>query len=124
MKCPKCKAQMRTVEHGGITVERCSGCSGLWFDMLEREHLRVIEGSEAIDIGSAETGRIYNQKEHIDCPACKARMVGMVDRDQPHIWYEACPSCYGVFFDAGEFRDYKEKTVLDFFRDLFGKARD
>ena len=47
----------------------------------------------------------------------------MVDRAQPHIWYEACTRCYGVFFDAGEFRDYKETSVLDFFRDLFAKER-
>ncbi|MDH3641318.1 MAG: zf-TFIIB domain-containing protein [Gammaproteobacteria bacterium] len=47
----------------------------------------------------------------------------MIDRDQPHLWYEACTVCYGVFFDAGEFRDYKEKTALDFFRDLFAQER-
>jgi Zn-finger nucleic acid-binding protein len=22
--------------------------------------------------------------------------------------YEKCPMCYGVWFDAGEFKDYKE----------------
>ena len=31
--------------------------------------------------------------------------------------------CYGVFFDAGEFADYKEKTIIDFFRDLLVKKR-
>jgi hypothetical protein len=58
-------------------------------------------------------------------PACSPalELIRMIDREQPHIWYEACTSCYGVSFDAGEFRDYKEKTVLDFFRDLFAKER-
>lgn len=123
MRCPKCNADMQAVEHAGIAVDRCTKCNGLWFDLLEHEHLKHIEGSESIDIGSAQVGKIYNQKEFVDCPVCKTQMVRMVDRAQPHIWYEACTSCYGVFFDAGEFRDYKESTVVDFFKDLFAKER-
>jgi uncharacterized protein len=123
VKCPKCKSPMKPVEFAGIVVDRCGGCQGLWFDMLEHEHLKAIEGSESIDIGNPEVGRLYNQREYIDCPVCKTSMIRMVDREQPHIWYEACGSCFGVFFDAGEFRDYKEHSVFEFFRDLFAKER-
>ena len=123
MECPKCESEMEVVEYEGISVDRCTMCRGMWFDMLEHEHLKAIEGSESIDIGSDELGEHYNKIDHIKCPACKSQLIRMVDRDQPHIWYEACTSCYGVFFDAGEFRDYKERTVLDFFRDLFAKER-
>jgi len=121
--CPKCGGDMQAVEYDGIEVNRCVGCSGLWFDMLEHEHLKAIEGSESIDLGSARDGRNYDRVDHIDCPVCKTQLIRMVDRSQPHIHYEACTSCYGVYFDAGEFRDYKERTVIDFFRDLFTKER-
>ena len=50
-------------------------------------------------------------------------MMRLVDSTQPHIWYEGCMVCNGVFFDAGEFKDFKEKTIADFFKDLFGKER-
>jgi len=123
MECPKCESEMEVVEYQGISVDRCTMCRGMWFDMLEHEHLKAIEGSESIDIGSDELGERYNKIDHIKCPACKSQLIRMVDRDQPHIWYEACTSCYGVFFDAGEFRDYKERTIMDFFRDLFAKER-
>ena len=123
MKCPKCDAEMPVVEYAGIAVNRCSGCNGLWFDLLEHEHLKAIQGSESIDVGSRQLGEKYNRIERIDCPVCNGQMIRMVDRSQPHIWYESCPTCYGVFFDAGEFRDYKESSVLDFFRDLFAKER-
>jgi Zn-finger nucleic acid-binding protein len=123
MQCPKCDAPMDPVEYEGITVDRCTGCSGLWFDMLEHEQLKAIEGSESIDIGSTKVGKRYNEIDRIKCPVCKSQMIRMVDRLQPHIWYEACSICYGVFFDAGEFRDFKERTVLDFFRDLLAKER-
>ncbi len=123
MNCPKCGHAMETVKYEGIEIERCGGCRGLWFDMLEHEQLKAIEGSESIDIGSSRIGEKFNEIDRIDCPVCKTQLIRMVDRTQPHIWYEACSSCYGVFFDAGEFRDYKERTVFDFFRDLFAKER-
>ena len=43
--------------------------------------------------------------------------------EQPHIWYEACKSCDGVFLDAGEFADLKEHTLLDRLKDLFAPER-
>ena len=114
---------MQEVSYEGIYVDRCVGCKGLWFNMLEHEHLAAMEGSEAIDIGSAALGKRYNDVDEIDCPNCSTPMIRMVDAQQPHIWYEGCHTCFGVFFDAGEFRDYREKTVMDFFRDLFTKER-
>ena len=123
MNCPKCDARFDEIEYAGIQVNRCSGCQGLLFDMLDHEHLKSIEGSESIDIGKAEVGERYRAVHEINCPTCSSRMIPMVDVQQPHIWYEACTSCYSVFFDAGEFTDYKEITVLDFFKDLFAKGR-
>jgi Zn-finger nucleic acid-binding protein len=121
--CPKCQAPFEKVDYADIRIDRCTGCGGLFFDMLEHEHLKSIEGSETIDIGDAQVGKRHNPEHRIDCPSCGSRMIAMVDVHQPHIWYEACTTCYGVYFDAGEFRDYKEKTILDFFRDLFAGER-
>lgn len=123
MECPKCNSDMETITYEKIQVDRCTNCKGIWFDMLEHEHLKAIENSESIDIGEPKVGKEYNKIDKIDCPVCHTEMIRMVDREQPHIRYEACTSCYGVFFDAGEFRDYKEETILDFFRDLLTKGR-
>lgn len=122
MVCPKCQSEMEKVLHQGVEVDRCMQCKGLWFDMLELEKLRRMEGSETIDIGDECEGQKWNQITRVNCPHCKTRMVHMVDRSQAHIWYEACPTCYGVFFDAGEFRDYKEDTILDRFRELYSES--
>lgn len=123
MECPKCDSDMEKVTVEAIEVDRCTKCRGLWFDMLEHEHLKAIKDSESIDIGEAALGKEYDKIERIDCPVCHSQMIRMVDSKQPHIRYEACTSCYGVFFDAGEFRDYKHETVIDFFKGLFAKAR-
>ena len=124
MECPKCSSEMEKVAFEHIEVDRCTSCKGMWFDMLEHEHLKAIEDSESIDIGDAKVGKEYDKLDRINCPVCQTRLIRMVDREQPHIHYEACTSCYGVFFDAGEFRDYKQERVVDFFRDLFAKGRD
>ena len=123
MECPKCNSDMETVSYEQIEVDRCTNCKGLWFDMLEHEKLKAIENSESIDIGDEKVGKEYNKIRKCDCPVCHNQMIGMVDHDQPHIRYEVCTVCFGVFFDAGEFKDYKEETVLDFFKDLFNKVR-
>ena len=123
MNCPKCSAAMEKVQYESIEVDRCTDCKGIWFDMLEQEHLKAIEGSEEIDIGDPEVGKQTNIVDQITCPVCESRMIRMVDGRQPHIWFESCTVCYGVFFDAGEFRDYKQESILDFFRDLFSRER-
>jgi len=123
MQCPKCGHDMEKVTFQDVEVDRCKLCKGLWFDSLEHEALKKLKGSEEIDIGDAEVGELFNQEDSIDCPVCKVPMIRMVDRDQRHIWYEGCPSCFGLFFDAGEFRDFKFHTVMDFFRDLGSRER-
>jgi len=123
MNCPKCDGAMEAVKYRDIEVDRCVNCQGIWFDMLDAEHLKAAEGSETIDIGNVEVGQGYNAVDRIECPKCHEPMLRMVDRAQPHIWYESCPVCYGLFFDAGKFADYREETIADFFRDLLAKER-
>ena len=124
MDCPKCKSTMEKVEYQSIEVDRCTGCKGLWFDLMELESLEALAGSEQIDIGNPEVGRKYNDVGKIICPTCHSPMVRMVDLEQPHIWFEKCSGCSGSFFDAGEFKDLKEENLIDFIKDLFAKTRN
>ncbi len=123
MKCPKCAATMAKVEYQGLEVDRCSECQGLWFDLMEHEQLKKLSGSEEIDSGAPEVGKINNTITRIACPVCNVPLISMVVAGQPHISYESCTVCYGVYFDAGEFKDYKEFTFVENMRSLFGAAR-
>ena len=123
MNCPKCKAEFESISLQGIQVERCTDCKGLWFDLMKREDLLGIAGSETIDIGSEQIGSKYRDMQNIDCPQCNLRMVPMVDKDQFHIKYESCASCYGAFFNAGEYRDLKEHTVMERFTQMLRTLR-
>ena len=123
MICPKCASALEKILFGEIEVDWCLECKGLWFDMLEKEDLVVIEGSEAIDIGSEQVSEKYRNLRDIRCPQCTVKMLPMVDKDQFHIKYESCPICYGTFFDAGEFRDLKEHSVLERFTTMLQTLR-
>ena len=123
MDCPKCSGRMEPVTFDDIEINRCTACGGMWFDLLEHEHLRDRRGSEAVDTGSTSLGREHNKIGDIDCPKCGVRMLKMVDAHQPHIWYEMCATCYGIYFDAGEFKDFKLETLADFFRRLVLEPR-
>lgn len=123
MQCPKCHSRMDKVPTPQGVVDRCSNCKGIWFAILEHEHLQPYV--DEIDTGSAETGAHYNKIDRIGCPVCpNSQLIRMVDVEQPHIWFESCAICYGRFFDAGEFRDLSEVTLGDYFRRLSVKPRD
>ncbi|WP_226883702.1 TFIIB-type zinc ribbon-containing protein [Allocoleopsis franciscana] len=82
-----------------------------------------MKGAEIIDVGDPSTGKKFDAIGTINCPKCKTQMTKMVDLNQSHIRYEKCPVCYGVWFDAGEFKDYKEENLSDIFKSIFSKER-
>lgn len=114
---------MERVEFASVEVDRCSSCRGLFFDAREVERLRAAKGAEAIDVGDAEVGRSMNERDRIRCPRDTTPMIRVVDPKQSHIWTETCPVCFGSFFDAGEFRDLKQETLLDTVRTWLTPAR-
>ncbi len=103
-------------------VDQCSACGGLWFDRLEDK--KQLDFAEQIDTGDAERGARFNTVDRISCPVCaNTPLTRMVDNDQPHIWFEACPSCNGRFFDAGEYKDLADRSLSDFVKSFRAKAR-
>ena len=123
IQCPKCSAPMGKVTFGSVVVDRCTSCRGLWFDAREHERLKGMAGSEEIDPGPPAAAKAGAGGEKggpgdakINCPVCHTRLIRMVDHQQPHIHFESCTVCHGTFFDAGEFRDYKEVAVSEWFK--------
>lgn len=121
MQCPKCQGEMQ--EHtlstlsGEVTVDRCVDCRGIWFDIGEAELLKDKWMSDYIDDGDPEVGREHNKIRDVNCPRCGKQMAQLNDPVQTHIQYEACAE-HGMYFDAGEFTDYKYETLMDIFRDF------
>ena len=44
MNCPKCESEkhpMEVIKQGGVEVDRCYSCKGIWFDEFELETLKM-----------------------------------------------------------------------------------
>lgn len=123
LQCPKCQGSLESVIYSGIEVDRCTNCKGIWFDSQEAQELKTMKGAESIDIGDPTMGEKFDEIADINCPKCQTKMTKMVDLNQSHIWYEKCPVCYGIWFDAGEFKDYKEENLSDMFKSIFTPQR-
>jgi Zn-finger nucleic acid-binding protein len=106
---------MEPVRLADTEIDRCRGCGGLWFDMLEHEDLRTVPAAATLDTGDPAVGARYDRVGLVRCPVDNQPMVRMVDRAKPDLWFESCPLCYGVFFDAGEFSAFREDDVRDLF---------
>ena len=122
MQCPKCGGEFRQVKHGDVEFDRCRGCHGLWFDAFEHEALKATPGSEVVDPEPKKAGGKAIAGTKI-CPRCEVKMIDMVIATQPHIAVESCAVCHGVYFDAGEFGDFREETLEETWRAIARAAR-
>ena len=78
---------MVEVTFGGIEVNRCTDCEGLFFDEFEKEQLWRMKGADVLDIGNVKTGREFDKVDHINCPRCTSLTIRIKDLEQPHIWF-------------------------------------
>ncbi|MEM7366248.1 MAG: zf-TFIIB domain-containing protein [Pseudomonadota bacterium] len=121
MQCPKCAANMEVIMFNDIEIDRCESCHGLWFDHLEQDDLRKLEGAEDIDIGDEFLGARFNQQKDVECPRCHIPMNHVIQSDPFEIKFELCSNCRGTYFDAGEFRDYMEEEIIEQFEAVLAK---
>ncbi|MBA3847533.1 MAG: zf-TFIIB domain-containing protein [Planctomycetes bacterium] len=83
-----------------VSFERCTACSGLWFDRLEHDALKAV--AAAIDDGTARPVATARRS----CPHCRVTMLSLADINARDLHYEKCATCGGAFFDRGEFARY------------------
>lgn len=119
MNCPKCDSEMKIVKYDYVQVDKCTHCSGIWFDLMELQDLKKMKGSDKIDkVPENKPAVSSDSDKKVKCPKCNVTMHTMKDVLQHHIEYEQCGSCKGVFLDAGEFTDLKEFTIKEFCQSL------
>lgn len=122
LSCPKCAAPMELLPVGDVMIDRCTLCRGIWLDRDEKEKLVASrKAAKAADAGAEDppwpdldTVRV------VKCPRDGARMVPMSDLHQPHVHFEQCSICGGVFLDAGELADLSEFTLRERLRRVMG----
>ena len=113
LTCPKCNAAMEVINVEEVDIDRCTGCRGIFFDICEHTDLATLE-TEQFDASESQTNSAMDAMDHIKCPVCDVDMLRLVAIKKRDIKYEKCPMCSGVYFDAGEFTEFKEEeSVFD-----------
>jgi len=115
---------MESVREEGTTIDRCTGCGGIWFDSWEAEDLIEAENGISVDTGNRIKGMQMNKIRDISCPRCGKQIQTVSDREDPTLKFEICTDCNGYFLDAGELRDMAHVNIVEKASEsLFGKMK-
>lgn len=110
LRCPCCERWMEASEVGGLVIQECSKCHGLWapddvFDALvdraaQAARARAEQGEPVVprvDGGNPATSRV----EYRRCPACDALMGRRNFRKRSGVIIDRCHE-HGTWLDAHE----------------------
>jgi len=106
IECPKCwvEAKKEKMEAFGpdVIIDVCPKCRGIWLDQGE---LKKITGNRKLsDFLTKEIGT--QSKSELVCPGCG----GLMDIERADdVEVDVCLECNGVWLDAGELDELKEK---------------
>ena len=119
MQCVKCNGQLQKVTLGEVEVDKCSSCSGIWFDIGELDKI-------------LESGRIEALKNEVDnnqgqdarkrkCPRCggEGNMIQVASLKNADVHIDTCSVCYGQWLDGGELEEITNQGFISRIRSLF-----
>ena len=96
MTCPKCQAPMRTYERGGVMIDQCTDCRGVFLDR-------------------GELDRLMDTERGSDNPAMNHGSY----RDRPHSGHHYDDYRYDDYQGHGGFQGRGRKKRGGFLSDLF-----
>lgn len=102
MNCVKCNGQLTQMRAGNVSIDKCGGCGGMWFDPAELEG--VLEHVRAGDFAATGSEGEAGATDHVvgTCPRCNLSLEQTEALSGEGFFYDRCASCGGAWLDAGE----------------------
>ena len=105
MKCPNCDGELTLTKRGGVAMEMCAACKGMW---LTPQELNQLE-DKVFDFGDDEKGTLVFEPadDSRKCPECGQPMKSF----QYRLWdldMDFCERGHGYWLTADE-----DKRVLE-----------
>ena len=112
MECPSCSKPLEQKSYrGGITVDECLWCHGVWFDKDELDAYRA--AVEIQDRGEAPP--VFQKKEQPENRACpKCASSSLADGEVRHILLSRCEQCYGYFVPYDQLLEIRDTRKPDY----------
>jgi Zn-finger nucleic acid-binding protein len=111
-KCPHDgSALVREEDEAGIEVDECPECDGVWLDHGELERIqetveidyrRELEEVPDTVVQAYKNARGEEARKPLPCPSCNSELTAKEHGYCSQIMVDVCPSCRGVWLDAGE----------------------
>lgn len=99
--CPACQEVMRPIEIGGIDIDECRFCDGLWLDRGEPEELAKMDiiGKYLLQPMNFDDSRKKLPEGQRLCPRCVIELKVYSHHD---VDVDICNGCRGMFLDRWE----------------------
>jgi Zn-finger nucleic acid-binding protein len=101
--CPRCRLGLFVGQAGGVTMNACGRCGGVWLDNASARKIHEAASVEAVslaDRASAAGTAEVNAAAVAPCPEC-AKAMARVHVNAANVDVDAC-SQHGTWFDRGE----------------------
>jgi uncharacterized protein len=103
MNCVACDKPMVVLELGGVEIDHCLACGGIWLDSGELELLASSEpqsGRLLAQIADIQKGQPGSRK----CPICLKKMDAVILGVDVPVQIDRCRENHGLWFDRAELR--------------------
>ena len=115
MKCPQDGAELQAVDVGGVELDKCHQCDGLWLDYGELKAIRNMDLGEIEEELEKKYGNPEVKEGNPDgfmrCPRCgeEGRLMRHHVSFMTPVEVDRCQQCHGMWLDDTEL----DKLLLD-----------
>ena len=108
MKCPRDGSELQAVDVGGVELDKCHKCDGLWLDYGELKVIRKMELGEIEEHLEQKYGNPEVQPTRNDgymrCPRCgeEGRLMRHHVSYMKPVEVDRCQQCHGIWLDDTE----------------------
>jgi Zn-finger nucleic acid-binding protein len=119
MQCVKCDGQLQRVTLGEIEVDKCSSCSGIWFDVGKLD--KILESSLIESLKNEVDNNQGQDAQKGKCPRCggTSNMVQVTSLKKSDVHIDTCSVCYGQWLDGGELEELSGQGFISKIKSLF-----
>lgn len=106
MLCPRTKKPLKPIKVGGIDVQISEHCGGVFFNQFAIEKFKSPDEKRGKALRThlkKFAQQLANEDQRINCPQCPdVVMMRRYYSPLKIIEIDECPSCAGIWLDAGE----------------------
>jgi Zn-finger nucleic acid-binding protein len=110
--CPRCASSLVDRGFGSVTLDGCTCCGGIWFDIEELSKLTRDPATGMMEVERAFQPAVSGVETtgKMECPKCALPLYAFNFPHTPDVQLDACRKCKGIWADDGELQKIAERV--------------